>query len=246
MINILLPAMGNSMFFKDYYFPKLMLEIGGETVLEKIIGNYANLREKHFVFVLNQKDCMDFHIDKSAKIITDLESSIIILKNQTGGALCTCLLAIKEINTNEPLVIANCDQIIDVDYKDVLEYFESKDYDAGVITFPSIHPRWSYVRMENEYVIEVAEKRPLSKHAIAGFYYFKHGADFIEAAKRTILKENSLNDKYYISCSLNEMILMNKRVGIYEIDKEKYHSFYSPDKIREYEKGIKTDERSKT
>ena len=115
MINILLPAMGNSMFFKDYYFPKLMLEIGGETVLEKIIGNYANLREKHFVFVLNQKDCMDFHIDKSAKIITDSESSIIILKNQTGGALCTCLLAIKEINTNEPLVIANCDQIIDVD-----------------------------------------------------------------------------------------------------------------------------------
>lgn len=35
MINILLPAMGKSTFFKDYYFPKLMLEIGGETMLEK-------------------------------------------------------------------------------------------------------------------------------------------------------------------------------------------------------------------
>ncbi|MCC8158716.1 MAG: glycosyltransferase family 2 protein [Phascolarctobacterium sp.] len=237
MINILLPAMGNSMFFRDYYFPKLMLEVGGETILEKVIGNYEKLKNKHFVFVLNQKDCSEFHIDESAKIITDSDSRVIVLKNQTGGALCTCLLAIEEINTDEPLVIANCDQIIDIDYREVLKYFERENCDAGVITFPSIHPRWSYVRLENEDIIEVSEKRPISKHAIAGFYYFKHGADFIEAAKRTILKGNSLNGKYYISYSLNELILMNKKIYSYAIDKNRYHSFYSPDKIREYEKG---------
>ena len=46
------------------------------------------------------------------------------------------------------------------------------------------------------------------------------------------------NGKYYISSSLNELVLMNKKIGCYEIEKEQYHSFYSPEKIREYEKMI--------
>lgn len=237
MINILLPAMGDSMFFKDYYFPKLMLEVDGDTILEKVIQNYSCIDEKHFVFVLSQKDCTEFHIDQSARIITEPDSSFIVLKNQTKGALCTCLLAINEINDSTPLLIANCDQIIDVDYKEVIDEFQNRELDAGVITFPSIHPRWSYVRMEGSNVIEVAEKRPLSKHAIAGAYYFRRGSDFIEAAKRVIMKENSLSGKYYVSASLNEMILMNKKVGCFEIGKHQYHSFYSPEKIREYEEG---------
>lgn len=238
MVNILLPAMGNSMFFKDYYFPKLMLEVRGETILEKVIENYGCIEQKHFIFMLNQKDCAEFHLDESAKIITEPDSDIIILKNQTGGALCTCLLACEKVNNDKPLVIANCDQIIDIDYSKVIKKFNDKDLDAGVITFPSIHPRWSYVRLENDRVVEVAEKRPLSKHAIAGFYYFKHGTDFIEAAQKAILKENALDGKFYISASLNELILMNKRIECYEVTKERYHSFYSPEKIREYEKGV--------
>ena len=238
MVNILLPALGNSMFFKDYYFPKLMLEIDGETILEKVVGNYGSLSEKHFIFVLSKNDCMKFHLDQSAKIITEPDSSMIILKNQTAGALCTSLIAVDYINNEAPLVIANCDQIIDVDYQKVIDDFDQRNLDAGVITFPSIHPRWSYVRHEGENIIEVAEKRPLSKYAIAGFYYFRHGADFVEAAEQAIMKEVNLEGQYYISASLNEMILMNKKVGSYEIAKEAYHSFYSPEKIQEYEKGI--------
>lgn len=234
MINILLPATGNSMFFKDYYFPKLMLEIDGETILEKIVENYNCIRDKRFVFVLNQKDCAEFHLDKSAKIITEPNSSIIVLKNQTGGALCTCLLALNELSLEEPLIIANCDQIIDINYEKVISDFKKRKLDAGVITFSSIHPRWSYVKMEDDFVIEVAEKNPLSRTAIAGFYYFSKAVDFIEAAENTILKENTVNGKFYISSSLNEMILKNKKVGCYRIEKEQYHSFYSPEKINEY------------
>lgn len=241
MINVLLPAMGKSTFFKDYYFPKLMLEVGGSTVLEKVVDNFSTIHDRHFIFVLNEKECTEFHINESAKIITEPNSDIIILKNQTQGALCTCLIAADYINNDNPLIIANFDQIIDADYTDIIKYFEEKNLDAGVITFQSIHPRWSYVRLEDDdmnKVIEVAEKRPLSKHAIAGFYYFKHGSDFIKCAENTILKENMTDGKYYISASLNEMILLNKKIGCFEIDKKQYHSFYSPEKISEYEKSI--------
>lgn len=238
MINVLIPSGGKSLFYKDSYFPKLMYEVGGVTMLEKVVENYKCLDDCHFVFVFDNKDCTEFHLDESAKILTEPHTDIIVLDNENAGALCTCLMAVKIIGNDMPLIIANCDQYIDVDFNDVVSQFKKNDAAAGVITFENIHPRWSYARITNDEVVEVAEKRPLSKHAIAGFYYFRKGADFIECAKKVILKDNSYRGKYYISSSINEVILSDGKVDYYEIEKNKYHSFYSPEKIREYEKYI--------
>lgn len=147
-------------------------------------------------------------------------SASVIIRNQTAGALCTCLMAVEYINNNASLIIANSDQIIEVDYTKVIDYFIKINADAGVITFPSIHPRWSYARKSGNDVIEVAEKRPLSKDAIAGFYYFKQGSDFVQAAKKALIKQNNLDGKYYISSSINELILKGKKIGYYDIAKE--------------------------
>lgn len=236
MVNILIPAMGKSTFFEDSFFPKSLIEIRGKTMLETVIENYSCVEPKNYIFVFDDKDCSEFHLDSSAKILSPL-SIVIKLRSQTRGALCTCLMAVEYINNDTPLIIANSDQIIDIDYKDVIKRFNNLNADAGVIIFPSIHPRWSYIRRQGDEVVEVAEKRPLSKDAIAGFYYFRKGSDFIECAKKAIIKDNCLHDRFYISASINEMILMGRKVAYYEITKDKYHSFYSPDKIKEYEEG---------
>lgn len=238
MINILLPSIDTSSFFKDSYFPKPLYEIKGKTMLEMVVDNYSSLKSKNFTFIFADKDCQKFHLDDSARILSG-SSSVIKLQNQTAGALCTCLMAIDHINNNTPLIIANSDQYIYVDYEKVLAYFVKAKADAGIITFSSIHPRWSYALIKDDEVIEVAEKRPFTKNAIAGFYYFSKGSDFIEAAKIVLVKKNSLEGKYYISSSLNELILMGKKVGYYQIEADQYKSFYSPAKIKEYEDSIK-------
>lgn len=237
MINVLLPSMGTSTFYKDSYFPKSLYEIKGKTMLEMVVDNYKSLDPKQYVFVFSDVDCQKFHLDASAKILTPA-ATVIKLRNETAGALCTCLMAIEYINDDTSLVIANSDQIINVDYTDVVKHFVEQGDDAGVITFQSIHPRWSYCRKDGCNVVEVAEKRPLSKNAIAGFYYFNKGSDFVKAAKKAILKRNNLEGKYYISASINEMILFGKKIGFYDIDNEQYKSFYSPAKVKEYEKLI--------
>lgn len=238
MINVLLPAMGTSAFFKDAYFPKPLTEINGKTMIEMVVDDYKDLEPKNYIFVFYDDDCKKFHIDSSVKLLSSA-TKVIKLHNQTAGALCTCLMAIDLVNDDTELIIANSDQIIDVDYRKVMEHFHEMDADAGVITFSDIHPRWSYARIEDNEVVEVAEKRPLSKSAIAGFYYYKKGSDFVEAAKRALLKQNNLEGKYYISASINELILLGRKVGFYEIQKEQYKSFYSPAKIKEYEEGIR-------
>ena len=234
MLNILLPSMGTSAFFKESFFPKPLVEINGKTMLETVIENYRTIKQKKYIFIFQEKDCQEFHLDGSVQLL-ETESIVIRLQNQTAGALCTCLMAVEAIGNQDPLIIANSDQIIDVDYARVLQHFEQMAADAGIITFPSIHPRWSYAKKEQDEIVEVAEKRPLSQNAIAGFYYFKRGADFITAAQNALLKRSHLDGKYYISATINEMILLGRRVGFYDIAKEQYHSFYSPAKIKEYE-----------
>lgn len=238
MINILLPSMGTSLFFKDSYFPKPLTEINGKTMMELVVDNYKSLDPKNYVFVFSEEDCRKFHLDSSVRILSPA-CKVIKLNNQTAGALCTCLMALEYIDNDTSLIIANSDQIIETDYTEVLRYFHRMNADAGVITFPNIHPRWSYARCMGDEVLEVAEKRPLSKDAIAGFYYFKKGSDFVEAAKNALFKQNHLEGKYYISASVNELILLGKKVGCFEIEKEQYRSFYSPAKIKEYEDSLK-------
>lgn len=235
MINVMIPAGGKSFFFSDLFFPKPLIEIDGKTMIEHVIGNYKGIDDVHFVFAFEKKDCTEFHLDDSVRILTNNQCEVLVLENETQGALCTCLMGIEQIDDDIPLIIANCDQIIDVDYSDVIKKFEDEKRDVGMITFDSIHPRWSYAKMKGNNVVEVAEKRPLSKHAIAGFFYYHMGGHFIEAAKEAIIKDNSYNGRFYISATVNELLLKNKSVGYYEIERNRYHSFYSPEKIKEYE-----------
>lgn len=237
MINVLIPACGKSKFYEDSYYPQNVVEINGKPMIEHVIRNYKNLKNAKYTCCFFRDECDKFHTDKIASILTGKQCNIVKQENTTAGALCTALLAVDYINNEDELIITNSDQIIDTDIAVVVTDFRKKSIDCGVISFKSVHPRWSYIRIndQNE-VVETAEKHPLSNYAIAGFYYFAHGMEFVEAAKQVIRKRETYNGKFFISASINEMILENKKVGYYEIETDKYHSFYSPDKITEYQK----------
>lgn len=232
MINVLIPSCGKSEFFVDSFYPKNVIEINGKPMIQYVIENYESVLDKKFTFILLQDECDKFHTDNIISILTNKTSNILKLKNTTGGALCTCLMAIEYIGNDDELIIANNDQIIQEDIEMIVKNFRGRNLDGGVVCFNSVHPRWSYVRLDKEQVVETAEKRPLTHHAIAGFYYFKHGKEFIEAAKMAIKKGEMYEGAYYLSAAINEMILMNKNIGYFEIKSSQYCSFYSPEKIR--------------
>tara|TARA_R110001583_G_scaffold111063_2_gene260140 strand:+ start:17290 stop:18018 length:729 start_codon:yes stop_codon:yes gene_type:complete len=238
MINILIPLAGKNQFFPvdEFPFPKPLIEFNGRTMIEHIIDNFSSIEgEKKFIFIVNSRDCKKYHLDNVLNILTENKSIIIKLNSDTKGAACSAMMASEFIDNNVPLIISNADQLFDVNLQGIISSFENSD--CGVITFESIHPRWSYVKLdENRQVVETAEKRPISKAAIAGFYYFKQGSDFISAASRMIKKDANVDGVYYIAPCLNEMILNNKTINIFSIDNEVYHTFYTPQKIKEYEK----------
>ncbi|MDN5104883.1 glycosyltransferase family 2 protein [Aliarcobacter butzleri] len=240
MINILIPLAGKNQFFSEaeYPFPKPLIEFNGKTMIEHIIDNFSTIhKEKQFIFIVNTEDCKKYHLDNVLNILTNNSCKIIKINGETKGATCSAMMAVEYVDNDTSLIISNADQLFDINLQDVVDSFEKSD--AGIISFESIHPRWSYARLNNENkVIETAEKRPISKSAIAGFYFFKNGKDFITSASNIIKKDASVNGLYYISSVLNEMVLENKIINIFQIENDKYHTFYTPQKIKEYERLI--------
>lgn len=240
MFQILVPLAGGNAFFSDhaeYQFPKPLIEINGQPMIQRVFENLQTIERKEvkYIFIIREEDCVRFHLDQTITILSDGKASIVRLKEQTKGAVCSCLMAIDELDLNSPLLITNGDQIVDIELEAAIKFFEERNLDGGVITFESVHPKWSFARFEKDLVVETAEKRPISKNAIAGVYYFKKANDFVNGSFEVIKKNINVNSLFFISSTVNELILANKKVGYYPIPNEHYHSFYSPQKIKEFE-----------
>ncbi|MBS1970399.1 MAG: glycosyltransferase family 2 protein [Bdellovibrionales bacterium] len=240
MIRILIPMAGKSKFFSEEgsQFPKPLIEVKGQPIIQHTVECLSKVREAHqFIFVVNKDDVEKYHIHNTLKLLTSEQSVIVSQNGNTKGAACTCLLAVEHINGEEELIISNSDQKIDADLNTLISNFRKLNADAGVVYFESVHPQWSYVKLEGDHAVtEAAEKNPISKNAIAGFYYFKKGKYFVDSAKASISKDAQVNGLYFIAPTLNEMILKAQKVVALKIPNSEYHSFYSWDKIKEFEK----------
>ena len=237
MVNILLPLGATSPFFESAEFPysKWLVEFLDKPMLQHAIENLASIADTvRFIFVLRDSDCIALHLDSVIRLLCNDNCDIIRLQRDTQGAACSALLAIDLVAGDTPLVIANADQLFDCDLSVYLRRFQQAQADAGCLYFESVHPRWSYVRLEGCDIIESAEKRPISRHAIAGFYYFATGDLFIDAAQSSIRKDAHIDGKYYISPVLNELILAHRNLKAYPVANHAYHTFYLPKKIEEY------------
>ena len=126
MVNILVPAAGGAEFFSNNFYPKPLVEVNGQTMLSAMMENYEKLRDKHYIFVLREEDCLKFHLDDIVTIMTNGNVDVIQLKEKTQGALCSSLLAVDYIDNEVPLIITNYDQIIDLNMEQVIEIFEKK------------------------------------------------------------------------------------------------------------------------
>ncbi len=237
-MQILVPIAGSSPFFRpeDYQFPKPLIEVCGKPMIQRVVENLASATdEPKFIFVARRGDVARFSLSSTLDLLAE-GCKVVSLRNPCHGAMCSCLMAVDEIDEDAPMIIANGDQVIENNIRSAIEYFEAMCADAGVIVFDSIHPRWSYVKREADgRVLQAAEKQVISRDAVAGFYYFRKAAYFIETAKKCIIANASVDGQFYISASLNEMILDGRNVQSFAIEGDHYHSFYSPAKIQEFE-----------
>lgn len=238
MLKIIIPLAGSSELFINagYAYPKPLIEIQGIPMIQHVIENIVTLSVPcKFIFIIKADEASKFHLDNTLRLLSP-ECDVIKLKKTTKGGLCSVLMAIEMIDDDDSLIILNGDQIIQENFNDIYNFWMNTNTDAGIVTFQSVHPRWSYACTEGEAVVQTAEKNPISTNAIAGYYYFAAAALFFECAFQVIKNDVQLEGSYYISPVLNEYVLRNKKVLTYPIKGEQYHSFYSPQMVNKFEK----------
>ncbi len=221
---------------KQHNYPKLLIEAKGKLIIEHVVDNimYFKKDEDNVFFLVKQSDCDQYYLNNTLGLLVP-ESKVISIQGDTSGAAATALLAIEDIPDDEPLLLINGDQIIDIDLISCID--KMMKFDAGTLVFDSVHPRWSYVRCDSDgFVIEAAEKKPISKLATAGFYFYKSAALFFDAAKRMILKDSHVDNKFYICPVFNEMILDGRSIKSVKIDGNNYHSFMTLEMIRQFDR----------
>lgn len=233
-MNILVLMGGSKIEQKGKNYPLYMTEINKTMLIERNVQLYKSLSPSKIIFCLRKEDMRDFNINEILKHL--FENSVCVpIYAQTKGALCTALLAMEHINNDEELLISAIDEIIEEDCLKVVEGFRKNNLDVGLLSFQSIHPRYSYARLgQNNEVEEVAEKKTISTNALASFYYFKKGSDFVKSAVSVLKKDNPVNGGFYISQTINEMILLHKNIALTKFDTKKFFPLKNADQVLEY------------
>lgn len=239
MTNILILAAGRGKVetTSEIVYPACITELNGVSVLEKIICNLNGIPEPKYTFAFHAQDMSKYHLDNIASLLVH-DARVAVVPENTMGSACTALLAASELDPEQPLLIISANELVDDELHNIIRTFSDRGLDAGTLVFRSIHPRYSYVRLNEEGLItEAAQHKPISKIATTGVFWFSRSADFIEAAKNTIRKNASSNGGFYIAPVFNELILKHKKIGVHEIDKTSYIPLKTIRQIQQYEEG---------
>ena len=218
-MNVLIPMAGAGSRFEKagFTFPKPLIEVNGKPMIQVVIEN-MNI-DANFIYVVQKSHREKYNLDTLLNLITP-NCKVVEVDGITEGAACTALLAKEFINNEQPLFFANSDQFIEWNSNDFFYKMQETDVDGGIVTFEATHPKWSFAKVdENGFVVEVAEKNPISNIATVGFYYWKSGSDFVNYAEQMIEEDIRVNNEFYVCPVFNQAIRDSKRISVFNIEK---------------------------
>jgi dTDP-glucose pyrophosphorylase len=213
-INVLIPLAGLGKRFSDagYLDPKPFINVDGESMITSVIKN-LKIPNSRFLFVVREGILppLDFikHVSK-----TGIEFQIITTPILTEGPASTCLLAKQEIDSQNPLLVVNCDQIIrDFDFQFFSDFVQIHDCDGALGCFVSESPKNSYIKLNRDgEVVQTAEKKVISNLATNGLHYWKSGSDFVRSAEQMIQCNDRCNGEFYVAPTYNYLIQEGKKI----------------------------------
>ena len=186
------------------------------------------------------------HIRQEQNIVEELKYKYDVIflgiDEITEGAACTVLLARKYIDENNPLLIANCDQIVDFDVNKFVNDCRERNLDGSILVFKDKKgdKKWSFAKINKDGLVEkVREKEPISDLATVGIYLFMRGKDYINAAIDMFVHNDRTNNEFYVCPVYNYAIASGARIGVYEISLESMHGLGTPDDLDAYKDYLK-------
>lgn len=237
MINIVIPMAGaGSRFVKaGYKTPKPFIDVLGKPMIMRVLENLS-YPDARYILVIRKE-----HMKAEWELVEEIKSKFnvvfIPIDKLTEGTASTVLYARKYINNELPLLIANSDQLVDMNIADYIDDCKKRKFDGSILTFidKSRDTKWSFAKIDdNGLVTEVKEKVGISDYATVGIYYFSKGKDFVDFAIDMIIENDRVNGEFYTCPVYNYAIKNKRRIGVYNIDFKQMHGLGTPDDLDKY------------
>jgi HAD superfamily hydrolase (TIGR01509 family) len=230
-LNLVIPMAGDGKRFMDagYLVPKPLIPIPKNSMIYEV---YTHLNiTSNCIFIVKKSHKDIYNIDKTLDTIHP-NCTIINVEKTTQGSVETILLSEPHINNDNPLIISNCDNIVIWDSVDFMYMMNKLDADGGIVCFKDSDPKWSFVKLNDDnQIIEVAEKKPISDNATSGIYYWKRGSDFVKYAKQMIAENYRVNGEFYTAPVYNFAINDGKKIYPYFIEKSDMWGVGDPESL---------------
>ena len=242
MINIVIPMAGQGSRFAKagYEKPKPFIDVDGKPMIVRVLENLA-YPDARYILIARRE-----HMEKEAELVKQIEKEFnaifIPIDKLTEGTACTVLYARKYINNDTPLLIANSDQIVDMNIADFIDDCSSRKLDGSILTFIDHNkdPKWSFAKLEeNNLVSEVKEKVVISEYATVGIYFYSKGREFVDATIDMIIENDRVNNEFYTCPTYNYAIKEGSKIGIYNMEFQKMHGIGTPKDLNLYINNLK-------
>jgi dTDP-glucose pyrophosphorylase len=237
MINIVIPmaGLGSRFVAAGYLKPKPFIDVCGKPMIERVMDN-LNCEGANFILIARQE-----HLENEfllvEKIKMKFNATFIGIDKLTEGTACTVLFAKKLIDNSHPLLIANSDQIVDLNIQEYIDDCIRDNADGSILTFfdRTRNPKWSFAKVNDKnIVLEVREKKPISDIATVGIYLFTKGSLFVESAIEMIVNNDRINNEFYTCPVYNYSIKYKKIIKIFNINFESMHGLGTPEDLEKY------------
>jgi len=222
MLNIVLPIAGRGSRFAvaGYEQPKPLIPLHGAPMIAAVVRNVRPRCAHRFIFV-----ALAEHLERAGmrEALTEAAPGCLIVpvEDVTEGAACTVLLAKQYIDADNPLMLANSDQWVDIEIDDYLGSMDRQRADGLIMTMKADDPKWSFVGLDRKRLVtRVVEKEVISNEATVGIYNFRRGCDFVRAAEQMIARNLRVNNEFYVAPVYNQLIEEGARIAIYNVGRE--------------------------
>jgi dTDP-glucose pyrophosphorylase len=214
-----------------------LAERDGISVIQRILESCSVIENKTLRFAALDSDVFEFNLNDVLKQLSK-EIQVCVTSALTKGSACTALLAACNLNQEDELLIISANEIVEINFNTFLEDCRLRNLDAATVIFQSVHPRYSYVKFDqNDFITEFAQREPISNAATAGFFWFKKTSNFVNAAMDMILSRETLNGNFYIGLTINELILGGMKIGFTRISERNYSPLKDQIQVVNYQIG---------
>lgn len=245
-MQLVVPMAGLGQRFSSagYELPKPLIPVDDVPMVVRAVWDYP--ATTRLVFVVHAEHVRRFQIDEVLKQYFP-HCRIVVTPTVTQGQACTVRLAGDELEPNDSVLVAACDNshLYDADQFERRTRDDRFDcliwtyrHDSRVLRRPEAHG-WVQTRGNSTDVERVSCKLPLSSssmddHAISGCFWFRSARQMLAAIDSQVAEAQRVGNEFYLDVTPNVLLRQGARVGVFEV--EKYIGWGTPDDLEDYER----------